>query len=223
MSQLMPDAGAPPARMTMADALNAALRDAMEENPRVLVFGEDVGKLGGVFRVTKGLSKQFGEQRCFDTPIAEAGILGMAIGMAAYGYRPVVEMQFDAFGYPAFEQLASHLAKLRNRTKGAWSAPVVVRIPYGGGIGAVEHHSDSSEAYAANTPGLLVLTPATVADAYGMLRQAIRSDDPVIFTSQNVCIGIRTNLFYRPKWHRLAKLLCAVKVVMRPSSATVRR
>ncbi len=181
MTQLMEESSVRPAKITMAGALNAALRDAMDEDPRALVFGEDVGRLGGVFRVTKGLSAQFGEQRCFDTPIAESGILGMGIGMAVYGFRLVVEMQFDAFAYPAFEQVVSHLAKLRSRTKGAWKAPVVVRIPYGGGIGAVEHHSDSSETYAASTPGLLVLTPATVTDAYGLLRQAIRSDDPVIF------------------------------------------
>jgi 2-oxoisovalerate dehydrogenase E1 component beta subunit len=166
---------------TMVDALNCALRDAMASDRRVLVFGEDVGTLGGVFRVTTGLAAQFGQERCFDTPIAESGILGMGIGMAAYGLRPVIEMQFDAFGYPAFEQMVSHLAKMRNRTQGHWSMSVVVRIPYGGGIGAVEHHSDSSEAYAALTPGLLVVTPATVEDAYGLLRQAIESDDPVIF------------------------------------------
>lgn len=169
------------AGVSMVKALNVALRDAMVADERVVVFGEDVGQLGGVFRVTDGLSVRFGEQRCFDTPIAEAGILGAAIGMAAYGARPVVEMQFDAFAYPAFEQTVSHLAKMRNRTRGALSTPVVVRIPYGGGIGAVEHHSDSSEAYAAHTPGLHVLTPATVADAYGLLRQAIRGDDPVLF------------------------------------------
>jgi 2-oxoisovalerate dehydrogenase E1 component beta subunit len=170
-----------PSSMTMVAALNAALRDAISDDKRVLVFGEDVGALGGVFRVTAKLMKEFGEERCFDTPIAEAGILGMSIGMAAYGLRPVVEMQFDAFSYPSFEQLVSHLAKMRNRTQGHWPMPVVVRIPYGGGIGAVEHHSDSSEAYAAHTPGLLVVTPATVEDAYGLLRQAIESDDPVIF------------------------------------------
>lgn len=166
---------------SMVGALNSALRDAMAIDSDILVFGEDVGRLGGVFRVTAGLADQFGQERCFDTPIAESGILGMGIGMAAYGLRPVIEMQFDAFGYPAFEQMVSHLAKMRNRTQGHWSMPIVVRIPYGGGIGAVEHHSDSSEAYAALTPGLLVVTPATVEDAYGLLRQAIESDDPVIF------------------------------------------
>ncbi len=168
-------------RMSMVSAINTALRDAMREDGRVVVFGEDVGQLGGVFRATDGLLAEFGEQRCFDTPICEAGILGAAIGMSLYGSRPVVEMQFDAFAYPAFEQMVSHLAKMRNRTRSAVATPVVVRIPYGGGIGAVEHHSDSSEAYAAHTPGLHVLTPATVADAYGMLRQAVQGQDPVLF------------------------------------------
>jgi pyruvate dehydrogenase E1 component beta subunit len=167
--------------VSMVAAINSALRDAMRDSPQVVVFGEDVGQLGGVFRATDGLMAEFGEQRCFDTPICEAGILGAAIGMSFYGARPVVEMQFDAFAYPAFEQMVSHLAKMRNRTRGTLTAPVVVRIPYGGGIGAVEHHSDSSEAYAAHTPGLHVLTPATVGDAYGMLRQAINGEDPVLF------------------------------------------
>ena len=167
--------------VTLAKALNTALADAMAADERVVVFGEDVGALGGVFRVTDGLTARFGERRCFDTPLAEASILGTAIGMAVYGYRPVVEMQFDAFAYPAFEQVISHLAKMRNRTRGALGMPVVVRIPYGGGIGGVEHHSDSSEAHFAHTPGLHVLTPATVADAYSMLREAIDSPDPVIF------------------------------------------
>ncbi|WP_197069140.1 alpha-ketoacid dehydrogenase subunit beta [Rathayibacter toxicus] len=166
---------------SLVGALNLALRHEMANDPRVLVFGEDVGKLGGVFRVTDGLQAEFGESRCFDTPIAEAGILGAAIGMAMHGYRPVVEMQFDAYGYPAFEQMVSHLAKLRNRTRGKVSMPVVVRIPYGGGVGAAEHHNDSSEAYATHTPGLHVYTPSNVADAYHLLRQAVRSDDPVIF------------------------------------------
>jgi len=153
----------------------------MSADENVVVFGEDVGVLGGVFRVTDGLRDTFGASRCFDTPISEAGIIGMAIGMTALGLRPIVEMQFDAFSYPAMEQMFSHLAKLRNRTEGRWPVPIVVRIPYGGGIGAVEHHSDSSEAYFAQTPGLKVYTPATVSDAYSMLREAISQDDPVIF------------------------------------------
>ena len=167
--------------VTLAQAVNRALRDAMTADDKVLVFGEDVGVLGGVFRVTDGLTRDFGEHRCFDTPLAEAGIMGAAIGMAMYGYRPVVEMQFDAFAYPAFEQIASHLAKMRNRTRGALPMPVVVRVPYGGGIGGVEHHSDSSEGYFVQTPGLQVVAPASVEDAYGLLRAAIESDDPVIF------------------------------------------
>ncbi|MGW0734343.1 alpha-ketoacid dehydrogenase subunit beta [Streptomyces sp. NPDC002851] len=166
---------------TMAQALQRALRDALAEDPTVHVMGEDVGTLGGVFRITDGLARDFGEERCSDTPLAEAGILGTAVGMAMYGLRPVVEMQFDAFAYPAFEQLISHVSRMRNRTKGALSLPLTIRVPYGGGIGGVEHHSDSSEAYYMATPGLHVVTPATVADAYGLLRQAIASDDPVVF------------------------------------------
>jgi len=166
---------------TMARALNAALGDALAADERVLVFGEDVGKLGGVFRITDGLQDRFGDQRCFDTPLAESGIVGFALGMAMSGLRPVVEMQFDAFAYPAFEQIASHVAKLRNRTRGALSVPMVIRIPYAGGIGGVEHHCDSSEGYYAHTPGLKVVTPATVADAYSLLRTAIDDPDPVIF------------------------------------------
>jgi 2-oxoisovalerate dehydrogenase E1 component beta subunit len=171
----------PAGTVTFAKALNAALRDAMAADPRVVVFGEDVAELGGVFRITDGLAAEFGDSRCFDTPLAEASILGTAIGMAMYGYRPVVEMQFDAFAYPAFEQLISHLAKMRNRTRGVLAMPVVVRIPYGGGIGGVEHHSDSSEAYMAHTPGLQVLTPSAVEDAYWLLRAAIAAPDPVVF------------------------------------------
>lgn len=166
---------------TMAQALQRAMRDAMAEDPTVHVMGEDVGTLGGVFRVTDGLAKEFGEDRCTDTPLAEAGILGTAVGMAMYGLRPVVEMQFDAFAYPAFEQLISHVSRMRNRTRGSMPMPITVRVPYGGGIGGVEHHSDSSEAYYMATPGLHVVTPATVEDAYGLLREAIASDDPVVF------------------------------------------
>ncbi len=166
---------------TMAQALNTALRDALTADERVVVFGEDVGRLGGVFRVTDGLADTFGDRRCFDTPVAEAGIAGLAVGMAMAGFRPVVEMQFDAFAYPAFEQIASHVAKFRNRTRGTLALPMVVRIPYGGGIGGVEHHSDSSEAYYAHTAGLKVVTPATVGDAYSLLREAIEDPDPVVF------------------------------------------
>ncbi|TDL33992.1 alpha-ketoacid dehydrogenase subunit beta [Arthrobacter nitrophenolicus] len=170
-----------PQSVTLAKAINTAMVDAMDANKSVIVFGEDVGTLGGVFRITDGLTKTFGEQRCFDTPLAESGIVGMAIGMAMNGMRPVIEMQFDAFAYPAFEQIVSHVAKMHNRTKGAVKLPMVIRIPYAGGIGGVEHHCDSSEAYYAHTAGLKVYAPATVADGYRMLREAIDCDDPVIF------------------------------------------
>ena len=166
---------------TMAQALNAALRDAMTEDESVVVFGEDVGTLGGVFRITDGIARDFGEDRCFDTPLAETGIVGFALGMAMNGFRPVVEMQFDAFAYPAFEQIVSHVSRMRNRTRGAIGVPMVIRVPYAGGIGGVEHHCDSSEAYYAHTPGLKVVTPATVADAYSLLREAIDDPDPVVF------------------------------------------
>jgi 2-oxoisovalerate dehydrogenase E1 component beta subunit len=169
------------AAVTMAQALNAALRDALGADERVLVFGEDVGRLGGVFRITDGLTRDFGEERCFDTPLAEAGIVGLAVGMAMGGFRPVVEMQFDAFAYPAFEQIASHVAKTRNRTRGKVTLPMVLRIPFAGGIGGVEHHCDSSEGYYAHTPGLKVVTPATPEDAYWLLRDAIDDPDPVVF------------------------------------------
>ncbi|MFW6205480.1 MAG: alpha-ketoacid dehydrogenase subunit beta, partial [Actinomycetota bacterium] len=167
--------------LSMAQALNAALRDAMADDETVLMFGEDVGALGGVFRVTDGLAREFGDDRCFDTPLAESGIVGFALGMAMNGFKPVVEMQFDAFAYPGFEQLVSHVAKMRNRTRGALSVPMVIRVPYGGGIGGVEHHSDSSEGYYAHTPGLKLVTPATVGDAYSLLREAIDDADPVVF------------------------------------------
>ncbi|WP_458115911.1 alpha-ketoacid dehydrogenase subunit beta [Arthrobacter sp. D2-10] len=170
-----------PESVTLAKALNTAMSDAMQENDAVIVFGEDVGLLGGVFRITDGLTETFGEQRCFDTPLAESGIVGMAVGMAMNGMRPVIEMQFDAFAYPAFEQIASHVAKMHNRTRGAVKLPIVIRIPYAGGIGGVEHHCDSSEAYYAHTAGLKVYAPATAADGYRMLREAIDSDDPVVF------------------------------------------
>lgn len=170
-----------PTKLTMAQSLNQALRDAMNADESVVVFGEDVGPLGGVFRITDGLHRDFGDTRCFDTPLAEAGIVGMAVGMAMNGMRPVVEMQFDAFAYPAFEQVVSHVAKMRNRTRGRLTLPMVIRIPFAGGLGGVEHHCDSSESYYVNTPGLTVVTPSTVADADTMLRASIESPDPVIF------------------------------------------
>jgi 2-oxoisovalerate dehydrogenase E1 component beta subunit len=167
--------------ITMAAALNRALADSLAADPRVVVFGEDVGTLGGVFRVTDGLTARFGERRVFDTPLAESGIVGTAIGMAMNGLVPIVEMQFDAFAYPAFEQVTSHLAKMRNRTRGRVALPVVIRVPYGGGIGGVEHHCDSSESYYIHTPGLRVVAPGTPSDAYRLLRQSITCPDPVVF------------------------------------------
>ncbi|MGF1662378.1 MAG: alpha-ketoacid dehydrogenase subunit beta [Kineosporiaceae bacterium] len=168
-------------RLPLAKALTAGLRAALEEDPRVLVMGEDVGVLGGVFRVTDGLLKDFGEDRVVDTPLAESGILGTAIGLAMRGYRPVCEIQFDGFVFPAFNQITTQLAKLRYRSRGAVTVPLVIRIPYGGGIGAVEHHSESPEIYFAHTPGLRVVAPATPADAFVMIQQAIASPDPVVF------------------------------------------
>ncbi|GAA0954577.1 alpha-ketoacid dehydrogenase subunit beta [Nonomuraea longicatena] len=188
---------------SLAQAVNTALAHAIEDDDSVLVFGEDVGALGGVFRVTDGLTAKYGEDRCFDTPLAESGIVGMAVGMAMNGLRPVVEMQFDAFAYPAFEQIASHVAKMRNRTRGAVTLPMVIRVPYAGGIGGVEHHSDSSEAYYAHTPGLVVVAPATPSDAYSLLREAIAHPDPVIYlepkrlywSKEDVSLPVRTAPF----------------------------
>jgi 2-oxoisovalerate dehydrogenase E1 component beta subunit len=168
-------------QITLAKGVNMGLRRAMESNPKVLVMGEDVGKLGGVFRVTDGLQKDFGEDRVIDTPLAESGIVGTAIGLALRGYRPVCEIQFDGFVYPAFDQIVSQLAKMRARALGKVSLPVVVRIPVGGGIGAVEHHSESNEAYFAHTAGLRVVACSNPVDAFFMIQQAIASDDPVIF------------------------------------------
>ena len=176
-----PDEVSTPTSVTMTKALNQALHDSLAEDKNVLVYGEDVGRLGGVFRVTEGLRKKFGPERVWDSPLAESGIIGTAIGMAMAGMRPVVEMQFDAYAYPAFEQIVSHVAKMRNRTRGQVSLPLTIRIPYAGDIGGVEHHSDSSEAYWCSTPGLTVVTPSNPADAYSLLRESIASEDPVIF------------------------------------------
>ncbi|WP_030222200.1 alpha-ketoacid dehydrogenase subunit beta [Streptomyces bikiniensis] len=170
-----------PERTTLVAALNAALRAALAEDPRTLLMGEDIGRLGGVFRVTDGLQKDFGEGRVMDTPLAESGIVGTAIGLALSGYRPVVEIQFDGFVFPAYDQIVTQLAKMHARSRGKVRLPVVIRIPYGGGIGAVEHHSESPEALFAHVAGLRVMSPATPSDAYWMLREAIRSDDPVVF------------------------------------------
>ncbi len=167
--------------MPFAKALNAGLRKAMEDDPRVLLMGEDIGPLGGVFRVTEHLQRDFGDRRVIDTPLAESGIVGSAIGLAMAGFRPVCEIQFDGFVFPAFDQITSQLAKMTNRHEGALSMPVVIRIPYGGHIGAVEHHQESPEAYFTHTSGLRVVSPSTPNDAYWMIQEAIRSNDPVIF------------------------------------------
>jgi 2-oxoisovalerate dehydrogenase E1 component beta subunit len=168
-------------KVTLGKAINMGLRKAMEDDPKVLVMGEDVGKLGGVFRVTDGLQKDFGEDRVIDTPLAESGIIGTAIGLAMRGYRPVCEIQFDGFVYPAFDQIVSQLAKMRARSRGTVPLPIVIRIPVGGGIGAVEHHSESNEAYFAHTAGLRVVACSNPVDAYWMIQQAIASEDPVVF------------------------------------------
>lgn len=169
------------AATAIARALNMGLRRAMEENPKVVVMGEDVGKLGGVFRVTDGLQKDFGEDRVMDTPLAESGIVGTAIGLAMRGYRPICEIQFDGFVFPAYDQIVSQLAKLHYRSGGRVKVPVVVRIPFGGGIGAVEHHSESPEALFTHVAGLKVVACSNAGDAYTMIRQSVASDDPVIF------------------------------------------
>ncbi len=167
--------------MTMAKALNEGLRRAMELDPKVLLMGEDIGKLGGVFRITDGLQKDFGQDRVIDTPLAESAIVGTAVGLAIRGYRAVCEMQFDGFVFPAFDQIVSQVAKLHKRSDGVYTMGLVIRLPFQGGIGAIEHHSESPEAYFAHTPGLRVVSCSTPNDAYWMIQQAIRSDDPIIF------------------------------------------
>ncbi|HEX5594978.1 MAG TPA: alpha-ketoacid dehydrogenase subunit beta [Micromonosporaceae bacterium] len=167
--------------LTLGKAINTGLRRAMENDPKVLIMGEDVGKLGGVFRITDGLQKDFGEERVIDTPLAESGIIGTAIGLAIRGYRPVCEIQFDGFVYPAYDQIVSQVAKMHYRSQGKVKLPIVIRIPFGGGIGAVEHHSESPEAYFAHTAGLKVVSCATPQDAYHMIQQSIASDDPIVF------------------------------------------
>jgi pyruvate dehydrogenase E1 component beta subunit len=170
-----------PQMITLAKGLNQGLRAAMEADPKVILMGEDVGRLGGVFRITDGLQKDFGEQRVLDTPLGESGIVGTAVGLAVRGYRPVCEIQFDGFVFPAFDQIVTQLARLHYRSQGKLRMPVVVRIPHGGGIGAVEHHSESPESYFAHTPGLRVVACSNPVDAYWMIQQAIACDDPVIF------------------------------------------
>ncbi|HAM27621.1 MAG TPA: alpha-ketoacid dehydrogenase subunit beta [Microbacteriaceae bacterium] len=165
----------------LVKALNAGLRKALEDDPKVLLMGEDIGPLGGVFRVTEGLQADFGAKRVFDTPLAESGIVGTAIGLAMRGYRPVCEIQFDGFIFPAFDQITTQLAKMTSRHEGKVSMPVVIRVPYGGHIGAVEHHQESPEAYFAHTAGLRLVSPSTPNDAYWMIQEAIASNDPVMF------------------------------------------
>jgi len=167
--------------LPLAKALNAGLRKALADDPKVLLMGEDIGPLGGVFRVTEGLQAEFGERRVFDTPLAESGIIGTAIGLTFRGYRPVCEIQFDGFIFPGFDQITSQLAKMTSRHEGRVRMPVVIRVPYGGHIGAVEHHQESPEAYFAHTPGLRVVSPSTPNDAYWMIQEAIASNDPVMF------------------------------------------
>lgn len=167
--------------LPIAKAINEGLRRALADNDRVILMGEDIGPLGGVFRVTDGLQAEFGSARVLDTPLAESGIIGTAIGLAMRGYRPVLEIQFDGFIFPGFDQITSQLAKLTSRHDGKYSFPIVIRVPYGGHIGAVEHHQESPEAYFAHTPGLRSVSPSTANDAYWMIQQAIASQDPVLF------------------------------------------
>jgi 2-oxoisovalerate dehydrogenase E1 component beta subunit len=167
--------------ISLAKGVTMGLRAAMETDSKVIVMGEDVGKLGGVFRVTDGLQKDFGEDRVVDTPLAESGILGTAVGLAMRGYRPVCEIQFDGFVYPAYDQIVSQVAKLHFRSRGKIPMPIVIRIPFGGGIGAVEHHSESPEAYFAHTAGLKVVAVSNPVDAYWMIQQSIAADDPIVF------------------------------------------
>lgn len=168
-------------KLTMAKAINLGLRQALADDDKVLLMGEDIGKLGGVFRVTEGLQQEFGENRVLDTPLAESGILGTAIGLALRGYKPVCEIQFDGFIFPAFNQITTQLARITGRLKGQAQMPVVIRVPYGGHIGAVEHHQESPEAYFAHTPGLKLVSPSTSQDAYWMIQEAIQSPDPILF------------------------------------------
>jgi pyruvate dehydrogenase E1 component beta subunit len=169
------------ARLNMVEAIVQALQQEMQRDPRVVVLGEDVGRDGGVFRVTDGLFERFGAERVIDTPLAESGIVGMAIGMAIAGYRPIAEIQFSGFAYPAYDQLVCHAARMRNRSRGEFTVPLVVRTPYGGGIRALEHHSESMETVFAHVPGLKVVIPADPYEAKGLLASAVRDPDPVVF------------------------------------------
>ncbi|MBM4351164.1 MAG: alpha-ketoacid dehydrogenase subunit beta [Deltaproteobacteria bacterium] len=168
-------------RLNMVEAINLALREEMERDDRIVVLGEDVGREGGVFRVTDGLQAKFGDQRVVDTPLAETGIVGTAMGMALYGLRPIAEIQFDGFLYPCLDQITNHIGRIRNRSRGRFVCPLVIRVPYGGGIHAPEHHSESPEAILAHTPGIKVVIPSTPSEAKGLLLSSIRDPDPVIF------------------------------------------
>ncbi|MBV9293118.1 MAG: alpha-ketoacid dehydrogenase subunit beta [Frankiales bacterium] len=169
------------ATLMLGKAINEGLRKAMEDDPKVVIMGEDVGRLGGVFRVTDGLQKDFGEDRVIDTPLAESGIIGTAVGLAIRGFRPVCEIQFDGFVFPAFDQIVSQVAKMHYRSAGNVKLPITIRIPFGGGIGAVEHHSESPESYFCHTPGLKVVSCSNPVDAYWMIQEAVASDDPIVF------------------------------------------
>ncbi|MFF2844130.1 alpha-ketoacid dehydrogenase subunit beta [Paenarthrobacter sp. NPDC057981] len=168
-------------KLTFARAINAGLRKSLENDPKVVLMGEDIGSLGGVFRVTDGLQKDFGKHRVIDSPLAESGIIGTAVGLAYRGYRPVCEIQFDGFIYPAFDQIVSQVAKMHYRTQGRVKMPITIRVPFGGGIGSPEHHSESPEAYFTHTSGLRVVAVSNPQDAYTMIQQAIASDDPVLY------------------------------------------
>ena len=168
-------------KLNMVEAINLALREEMERDDRIVILGEDVGREGGVFRVTDGLQARFGDERVVDTPLAEAGIVGTAMGMALYGLRPIAEIQFDGFLYPCLDQITNHIGRIRNRSRGRFTCPLVIRVPYGGGIHAPEHHSESPEAILAHTPGIKVVIPATPYEAKGLLLSSIRDPDPVIF------------------------------------------
>jgi len=170
-----------PEKMNIIEAVNAALEDEMEEDEKVIAYGEDVGEDGGVFRATEGLQEEFGEDRCFSSPLAESGIAGTAIGMSLYGFRPVVEMQFSGFSYLAFYQIKEHASRMRIRSRGDYNVPLTVRAPYGGGISALEHHQESPEAFYAHAQGLHVVIPSTPQDTYSLLRKSIQMDDPVVF------------------------------------------
>ncbi len=195
--------------LPIAKAITAGLEAAMTKDDRVLLMGEDIGQLGGVFRVTEGLKAKFGASRVMDTPLAESGIIGTAIGLALNGYRPVCEIQFDGFIFPAFNQITTQLAKLTNRLEGSGNLPIVIRVPYGGHIGAVEHHQESPEAYFAHTPGLKLVSPSTANDAYWMIQQAIESNDPVMFFEPKSKYWTKGEVSLNTPTHQLHKTVVA--------------